>query len=587
MKKRITLLLFLVAVIALGFYAKKDFDKAPPTLYINGNIITLNDGQPTATSMFVVDGKIVAVGEEGIEEAESYSSLVVHDLKGATVMPGFIDVHTHFALSMFLSEMNDLSGFTWDNNEQVWTEFERVVRNAPEGEWLLFKGLDPILVSDLVPPTMTYLDSIAPNNPVVLFSQSLHSYYANSAAFAKVGITTETPDPSTHSYYERGADGKFTSLIVEQEAFKPFIDQIKADVLTPEILTRYAGNVMNDYAANGNTTIVSTGLLIGDSKPLILMQHLSDENPTLLGGLLQMIGQLPTRKPLPRHFMYMRYDRANLLPDERGEPNDFYDIIGIKHWYDGSPYTGSMYAKEPYLNTPLTKEILAIPEGSRGEPLIEHDELLRFIREYHRLGWQMAFHTQGDAAVEDIVHAFAELEDELDYSDSRHRLEHCLMLPDTVMSDMARMNMTPSFHMNHILYYGDALYSDILGPQRADDVLPIKTAMNNHLVVSMHADQPMFESLPFRLIQTAMERSTKNDTILGGNESLSLPEAMKALTINAAWQIHMEDKLGTLEPGKYADFIILDRNPFDIPTSELEEVKCVKTYVNGNLVNPR
>lgn len=583
MKKRIVLLSLLVLVV-LGFlYLKRDYKRTPPTLYLNGNIITLNDAQPVANMMLVVDGKIEGLGEEGVEAAANYSSIEVRDLQGATVMPGFIDVHTHFALSMFLSDMHDLSGFTWSNNAEVWAEFERVAANAKPGEWLMFKGLDPILVSDLTPPTMAYLDAVAPNNPVVICTQSLHSYYANSAAFNLVGITPESEETTTHSYYEKDASGNYTGLIVEQEAFKPFIDQMKADVLTPERLTQYASNVMNAYAANGNTTIVSTGLLIADSKPLYLMQHLSDKEPTLLGGLLQLVGQLPERKPLPRHFMYMRYDRSNLLP-ESPNANDFYGIIGVKHWYDGSPYTGSMYISKPYLNTKLTSEILAIPQGSRGEGLIEHDALLNFIREYHQKGWQLAFHTQGDAAVRDIVNAFAELEGELDYSNSRHRLEHCLLLPEDVMEDMARMNLTPSFHINHILYYGDALNSDVIGPERAQEVLPIRKAMDHQLTTTIHADQPMFESLPFRLIQTAVERTTKGDTVLGADQKLTLTEAIKALTINAAWQIGKEDQLGTLEVGKYADFIILNKNPYDVPTNELENIECVETYVGGERI---
>ena len=187
------------------------------------------------------------------------------------------------------------------------------------------------------------LDQLAPKHPVVIFSQSLHRYWANSRAFEAVGITKETSDPSELSYYEKDAEGNLTGLIVEQEAFKPFAEQLTQSVLRPKVLSLAATKVMDQYARNGNTIIVSTGLTINDSKPLLLLQHLSAASPSMVSSALQKLGLLPVRKPTPRHFMYMRYDRSYLLPKKRGKADDFYDIIGVKHWYDGSPYIGSMY----------------------------------------------------------------------------------------------------------------------------------------------------------------------------------------------------------------------------------------------------
>ncbi len=583
MKKAIISIVILLLVFLSVLYIKSDFKKTAPTLYFNGNIITVDSKQPVADAMLVKDGKIESVGTlESIDH--DIKNLQKRDLKGATVLPGFIDVHTHFALSMFLSEMYDLSGFTHDSNKDVWQYFEEISKNAANDDWLICKGLDPILVDDLEPPTMNYLDSIAPNNPVVIFSQSLHSYWANSIAFAKAGISSSTQNPSKYSYYERDSTGSFTGLIVEQEAFKPFIENIKEEVLTARLLSDASKKVMQNYSKNGNTTIVSTGLTINDSKPLILMQHLSDERPSLLGGFLEKIGQLPSRHPMPRHFIYMRHDMSHLVPEERGEQNDFYDIIGIKHWYDGSPYIGSMYMEEPYLETELTTNKLAIPKNSRGKALVSKDELKEFIKQNHSQGWQVAIHTQGDAAIKEVVKAYEELDSELDFSKSRHRLEHCLLLPVSELENLKRLNLTPSFHVNHLYYYGEALYTDVLGEERTKQLLPVNSAIKNDLIISLHADQPMFESQPFRLMQTAIERKTNGGRLIGENERIEIIEAIKALTINAAWQINMENKIGSLEKGKYADFIILDQNPFNVPIEKLHQIKCMEIFINGNQV---
>ncbi|CAM1354292.1 amidohydrolase [Tenacibaculum halocynthiae] len=581
MKKIKLLISFFLISIIVFIFSKNDFKKAPPTLYFNANIITINNEQPNANAMLVEDGIIKEIGDLKLFKNSTVKKI---NLKGATVMPGFIDVHTHFTLSMFFEKMYDLSGFKHESNSDVWSYFESCVKNVTKNEWLVFKGLDPVLVPDLKTPTLKYLDQIAPNNPVVIFSQSLHSYWVNTKAFESVGINNTVKNHSKKSYYEKDSLGNLTGLIIEQEAFKPFIEKLKTEVLTPKLLSNSSKKVMKEYAKNGNTTIVSTGLTINDSKPLILMKHLSDKKPSLLGNFLTLIKQLPERIPTPRHFIYVRHDMAHILPKTKGEINDFYDIIGIKHWYDGSPYTGSMYMNDPYLISNLTTKKLHIPPNTKGKALINKEKLKQFIKTYHNKGWQIAIHTQGNAAITETVNAFEELKSELDYSNSRHRLEHCLMLPNSEILRIKNLQLLPSFHINHLLYYGEALNNDILGKKQTSKILAIKSTLNENIKSTLHADQPMFESNPFRLIQTAIERKTKEGNIIGINERINLLEAIKTLTINAAFQIHKEDKIGSLEKGKYADFIIVNKNPYTLKTNEIGEIKCIKTFINGNEV---
>ena len=275
---------------------------------------------------------------------------------------------------------------------------------------------------------------------------------------------------------------------------------------------------------------------------------------------------------------------AHLLPKKPNGGNDFYGIIGIKHWYDGSPYIGSMYLNEPYLNTELSNNKLHIPKNHKGHALIEKDTLKSFIRSYHKNGWQIALHTQGDAAISQVIDIFDELANELDFSNSRHRLEHCLLFPKDKIIQLKKLNLTPSFHINHLFYYGDALKQQLIGRKRADNMLPIGFVKNSGIKYSLHSDQPMFESDPFRLIQTSVERKTLSGDTLGDKQKLSVLEAIKSLTRNAAWQINKENKIGSLEKGKYADFIIIDKNPLKIQTHKLSTIKCLKTFVNGNLV---
>ena len=586
MKTKLTFILsLLILLVSAYFFIIADFDKTESTLYKNGNIITLENDMPFAEAFFVKNGIIKAIGSSKDLKSFESEKIKIVDLKGATVLPGFIDSHTHVALSAFLENMVDLSGFTHKNSDEVWQALADAVKTKKSGEWIVCKGIDPVLIPDLVTPHISYLDSIAPNNPLVMLSQSLHTYWANSLAFELAGITKETPNPSKSSYYEKDSLGNLTGLIAEQHAFTPILEALKENALSTKVLMQSTAKVLRKYAQNGNTTIVSAGLSINDAKPLRLYEHLSAEKPTFLNQLLSFIKMLPERTANPRHFIYIRYDKAFLMPKEKDTTNNFYNIIGIKHWYDGSPYTGSMFLKEPYLISEMTQKGLHIADGSKGKALIAQDDLVDFIKEYQTKGWQIAIHSQGGIASENILKAFETASKEIDVTKTRNRIEHCLLLSKESMDKILTYNMVPNFHINHLYYYGHALEKHILGAERAQKILPVAYAQSLDLKYALHADQPMFESNPFRLIQTAVERLTKEGDSIGFKQNISVLNGLKSMTINAAWQIHMEDKIGSLKKGKYADFIIVDKNPLKIPTTDLESIKILKTFVNGNFVN--
>jgi predicted amidohydrolase YtcJ len=580
--------IFLLTVVFLGFvvylYTVKDFKKADDTLYKNANILTLEENQPLAQAMLVVNGKIKAIGTNADLLKLISTNTKIVDLKGKTVLPGFIDSHTHVALSAFLEPTIDLSGFKHHTPEAVWSYLLESIKKKKKGEWLVGKGIDPLLVEGLKAPSLSFLDSIAPENPVLLISQSLHSYWVNSKVLEEVGIDKFTKNPSKTSFYEKDSLGNLTGMIAEQAAFKPVLDALQKTVFTPKALTKATSNVLKSYAKNGNTSVVSAGISINNAKPLRLYQHLSGERPTFLNQILSKLGLLPQREPYPRHFIYIRRDKDFLLPQKKTQ-NDFYNILGVKMWYDGSPYTGSMYLKQPYLVSDLTQNGLHIPDASRGKALIPKDSLVIYIENYTAKGWQIAIHAQGDAATDEVIRAFDRANKAIDITGFRDRLEHCILLQRSSFNTIEKLNLVPNFHINHLYYYGKALKNDIIGAERAEIILPVGEAQKRKLKYSLHADQPMFESRPFRLIQTAVERQTKEGDTLGFNQRISVLEGLKAMTINAAWQIHKEKVLGSLKQGKYADFIILDKNPLRTPVQDLENIKVLKTYINGNEVN--
>ena len=152
------------------------------------------------------------------------------------------------------------------------------------------------------------------------------------------------------------------------------------------------------------------------------------------------------------------------------------------------------------------------------------------------------------------------------------------------MDKMQEIGVYPSIHINHLWYYGDALRDEIIGEERAERILPVQETQKRGLEPTLHADQPMFESNPLSLIHTAVNRKTRAGNTLGADNQISVMDALKAMTINGAFQIKMEDKIGSIKEGKYADFVILDQNPLLIPKETLKDIKVLKTIINGNVV---
>jgi predicted amidohydrolase YtcJ len=528
----------------------------------------------------VEKGKIVSVGTDLELRHFLKETTQIIDLKGATLLPGFIDPHTHPVASSFLHGMIDLSGFTHRSQKEIWTHLDSEIKHYSPGEWILCKGLDVVLVPDLEPPHITYLDSIAPNNPLFIASLSMHSFWGNTLAFQEAGITKETPNPSESSFYGRDSSGKLNGYISEQAAFQPFKETV-IKALGNDILKEKCVTVLDEYATNGNTSITSMGITTNDPNVIRLYHHLSSETSSFFNRILQNFGHLPERKPTVRNFVFVRDDADHLLPESSNNGDDFFKMMGVKFWYDGSPYTGSMYLNEPFKSSAVNQEKIHVPSGYSGKALWNKDEIANRIQRYDSAGWQVAIHTQGDKAISETLDAF-EKSGISKYS--RHRLEHCLLPEKEAIQRMAELGVSPSFHINHLWYYGEALENHIIGQERTGRILPLKAAENNSLIFSLHADQPMFESDPLSLLHTAVNRKTRDGQIVGKTNKISVEQGLRSLTINAAWQIKMENKIGSIKPGKYADFVIIDQNPMMVDPEKIKDIHVLQTIVNGNTV---
>lgn len=580
MKKILALIVFAV-ILYLGYYCFVfDFKKDDATIFYGGDIITMCDSAQVVEAILVENGKIIATGTKTEIFKFDKKNIRKIDLQGKTLMPGFWDAHGHFDLATGFASMTDITGITHPNAEEVWNIIISTSAKAEKDKWLFFYGFDPIFNIGIRTPTRKILDSIAPNNPVVIITKALHVFYANSAAFKALGITEQTPDPSKTSYYQRDSLGVLTGGIVEHEALEPFKKQILK--LYKKDFIPNTKKVIDEYSKYGVTSTINMGTISANKNVLSLYQHLCSEKSTPFFKLLQRFGKLPERQPTQRFFLYFKKEDEQFLPKSSMNGDDFYKVLGIKFWYDGSPYAGTMFLKQPYIKSKFTEEDIHLETHHTGHSILKPEELKKYIEKYQSQGWYIAIHAQGDHANEEVMQVLAQINTETPIAKYRHRIEHGMLLPKEYVNQMKMMNITPSFHINHLLYYGDFLETEILGKERTQLIFPIQSFATTGIPFSLHADMPQFIPNPLQLASSAVNRTTINGKVINAAQKILVWQALKSITIDAAWQAHMETKLGTIEEGKYADLVILDQNPLKINSKDIGNIKVISTYVAGN-----
>ena len=272
----------------------------------------------------------------------------------------------------------------------------------------------------------------------------------------------------------------------------------------------------------------------------------------------------------------------------------------MKFLADGSPYSGTMATREPYLITKLTQDGLGFPQppvlGHLKYPSAEH--LYKAMLPFHEKGFQIACHTHGERAIEQTLEAYELLQESDKRPDPRFRLEHCGLITDDQLIKAKELGATVSFFIDHVYWYGQRLRDDILGPVRGNRFMPLASAQRTGHIWSLHHDSPCSPPGPFRGMRTAVTRMSRDHThsstksnmatkskgdVIGPEQAVTVMDAVKAYTINAAWQIFHENIIGSLEIGKLADLVILSQNPMNTPDEELDKIKVLETYVGGRL----
>jgi predicted amidohydrolase YtcJ len=522
-----------------------------------GHLVTMDPGRPEAGAMAVADGRIVALGSPEELAGLRGPGTEVLALGDRVAYPGFVEAHMHLWTSALFDGFLDCSAYTHHSFEGVLAAIGEAASRAGPGEWVTGSAFDPSLYPGTPDLTAGLLDRVAPDIPVLVMNASLHFAYANSPALARAGLTDATPDPPGGRYLR--TDGRLDGVVSEMSAIAPLVAALPP--LSREALEANLVAVVRRAAAAGVTSLreAATGALLGGDEFRLLQQLSAD-------------GRLDARVTVAFVAAARRaVEAAGVAP---GDGDDRVRAVAWKIIADGSNQGRSGYLREPYLGS----------EG-RGHANLDARAMAEEVAYGHRHGWQVMTHANGDAAIDLALDAFEEVLDG-GGTDRRHRIEHCSITDDGQLARMAALGLSPSFLIDHVAHWGRAFRDTIIGPDRAGRLDRMAAAVRNGLRPSLHSDYAVSPIDPLRAVRTAVTRVLDDGgDVLNPGERVDVGTALRAVTIDAAWQNHVDHLVGSLEPGKAADLVVLSGDPRRVEPSAVAALTVEETWLDGSPVH--
>lgn len=529
------------------------------TLIKNANIITM-DESVTGDCMILEGSRILAVGREEKLIAEKVSGAEVVDMKGATIVPGFIDPHGHFFISAMAHKLfADVSCYpvgTIKNMSMLIQKLKHYGNEHPGKSTIIGFGFDDTLTEEYRMPTAADLDQVSSSRSVIVLHTSLHMLSANTVAMQKAGITDDTFWPECgRVYYE---NGKPTGIFEEADAMAPVIKKAFSARMLCSVLKAMEEESVR-YLKKGITTVCEgAGNMAAFYKLAYRQQRM--KNRAIVCQSLKPDGKLPRR---------IVYKEGKQLIDGP-----------VKLVADGSIQAYTAYLTAPYYKKHPSRPK---PEDYCGNPGIMREKLARALETIGKEGRAFAVHCNGDAALDMVMDAFAGAPHA--NRNARNLIIHCQTAREDQLDRMKEMGLMPSFFPAHIYVWGDNHVRTFLGEERGSRIDPVGSAVKRQMCYSLHNDAPVTEADPLALIWNCVTRTTQKGAVIAPEQRISVYDALKGVTCNAAFQYGMEKWLGSLTPGKRADFVVLDQDILNIPAEAIRDISIQSVWIDGKRVD--
>ncbi|MGD8191144.1 amidohydrolase [Brevibacillus ginsengisoli] len=525
-------------------------------VFLNGEVITVDCQNGIAEAVAVKENRIVAVGStEEIKQFIGEKTSVI-DLQGRSLLPGFIDSHLHI-----LAYGIDKLGVSCkephiQSLQDILNDLRAKALELSKGKCVRAWGFNESKIIEQRYPTRDELDEISTEHPIIVVRACNHISAVNSKALEMLGITKDTPNPKG-GIIERDDQGEATGRLFENAHFQA----TKAFPFSEEDLRRALAMASADYVSAGITSVHDAGT--NDSDSFRVMQQAARS------GLVKVrIYAMVCAMDNPEEFIknMMAAGITTGVGDER------FKIGPAKLFTDGSSSGPTIATRKPYTSNPEDYGILYYTQ----------EEVNRILGEAHQKGFQITAHAQGDRAIEMVLNCIEEAMTKYPSSNARHRIEHAGVTEPDLLARMKKLGVVPIPNPPFFYEYGDGYIKNY--GDRVNHMYPLRDFFDNEVIAAAGSDSPVTDYRPLFGIHVAVNRKSKQGTEVGGNQRVSVMEAIRAYTWNGAYASFEEDIKGSIEVGKLADLVVLDGSIMRSDLTSIADLSVEMTMINGELV---
>ena len=546
---------FAIFLGLLVFTSCSDAPNKADLILSSSNVILMNaDKDAEPLSIAIADKEIVWIGS--IKEGKKIQGKHL-DYGDQSILPGFIDAHGHASFVAFSTQVANIASKpvgpvnAIGNIQSELREFINK-ENLKPGEWVIGMGYDDSLLEEKRHPTREDLDAVSTINPIYLIHVSGHLGAANTLGLSLANITSVSQDPpggkirrEMNSSQPNGVLEETAAYPVQQLAMTSYKDPMGSVVKAMQI-----------YASNGITTAQDGA---SNQSSISLLQAADAQNLLTIDVI--------------------SFPVAQGVPDESIQSLNFggysgrLKMGGVKLILDGSPQGKTAYITKPYLVPPHGQD-----EQYKGYPLIPQESVDQLINKYSMAEIPIMAHANGDAAADMLLEAVRKSSIA---SDHRTVMIHAQTVREDQLDQMKELKIIPSYFSTHTFYWGDWHRDSVFGNERALRISPTNSTLKRKMPFTVHNDAPIVPPDMIRLLWSTTNRLTRSGKVLGPDQRISTYNALKAMTINAAYQHFEEDIKGTIEVGKLADLVVLSADPLSMPSESLLDLQIVSTFSHG------
>ena len=533
----------------------------------NANIHTMDPNIPNAQAVLILGGRIVAVGPNSLTESVNLPDITEIDALGRTVIPGFIESHTHPLLTGV--RMNTSANCGTPPNRSIVDVLASLSEISDDSGIIRGHSFDDSLVSDDRHLHRLDLDEVSTSLPVVVSHISGHLTYANSAALKAAGVNADSPDPEG-GVIDRDESGNPTGVFYESAG-----GLVQRLVPPPSLEDAVTGL---EWASQrllqvGVTSLHDVGSGRNHEATFEAYKVATDE------------GKFPVRTYLAAAYSAWaaRYGELKAVPMlaktglRSGFGSDHLKAGILKIIHDGSLQGHSGAVTEGYHDHP----------HETGIQIWSQDTIDTVVEQALLSGWQVGTHGNGDRAIDSILDAYERALSKHPTNDHRFRVEHCQTVREDQLDRMADLGVAASFFNLHVYYWGDRHRDRFLGPERGHRISPLRSAQDRGILFGCHSDWWVTPVDPLFNIHVAANRSTRDGHVLGEDLTISADSALRSMTIDSAKLGFEEESKGSITVGKLGDLVVLSDDPVSVQSTKIDTIEVEQTIIGGNLLYDR